>query len=312
MGHRFTAIVAFHLVEKQVQDSVLTILSSHGHYQEHFFDQKPEIIDENEELMRSWLFSQMAVWSDVIKGRGLNYTPQYRKWHYINYPIHLTELDARFYKDNLPVNLELKATEQVSEEWNISQAFDYNLRMIDTGSTSDQAMALCWIFHLLGDIHQPLHSTALYNERRFMKGDLGGNAISVKGIGVLHVAWDRSTYNSSNKDWTYKDYDMAGRGLIETYKSEGLHSQGDSTFDSWLNESHALAQTVGYPKELLEAVRQSKMEKYGFGNRLILKLDKDFTEKWKAQIIETSLVQITKAGYRLAILLNSLFKTEAP
>jgi len=32
---------------------------------------------------------------------------------------------------------------------------------------------LTWLFHLIGDIHQPLHSTALFSTKLFPEGDRG-------------------------------------------------------------------------------------------------------------------------------------------
>ena len=307
MGHRYTAMVAYELVDQQTRDSVLKILSFHPDIQAHFFDEKPNFIDENQIYDSNWMFSQMAVWADVIKRKELNYSPQHRRWHYINYPVCLTDIDERYYKDNVPVNVDLVPTEEVSDEWNIAQAFAYNLAILDSAEAGNRALALCWIFHLLGDIHQPLHSSALFNERRFPKGDMGGNAITVKGIGVLHVAWDRSTYMESNKGWEFDQHAAFVQELVKAHKKVGELAQKDEEFEDWLNESHELAMMVGYPKELLEAIRESKIEKYGFGNPLSVKLDKAFTKQWKAKIYETSLQQITKAGYRLAFLLEEHF-----
>jgi hypothetical protein len=38
-----------------------------------------------------------------------------------------------------------------------------------------RAIALCWVLHLVGDIHQPLHAAALFSKDS-LKGDRGGNA----------------------------------------------------------------------------------------------------------------------------------------
>ena len=37
----------------------------------------------------------------------------------------------------------------------------------------ERAVAMCWVFHLIGDAHQPLHVTQLYSTQ-FPKGDRGG------------------------------------------------------------------------------------------------------------------------------------------
>ncbi|MBN4072895.1 S1/P1 nuclease, partial [Crocinitomix catalasitica] len=299
--------IAYNLIDEDLRDSVLDILTYHPYYQKHFFDEMPKTVEEDQNLINPWLFSQIAVWSDVIKRKELGYSPQHRRWHYINYPIYLTETDRRYYKNNIPVNVVLKAEGEVSDDWNIAQAFEYNLSLIKSDSLAEKAIALCWLFHLIGDIHQPLHSSALFNERRFIKGDLGGNAISVKGIGVMHVAWDRATYSSRTKDWTFKEYVDFAKNMTKSFQQKGLLSQKDTLFEDWLNESHNLAKEVGYPKELLDAVKESSKEKYGFGNPLSIKLDKEFTRNWEVKIVQISEQQIAKAGYRLAKLLQLNF-----
>jgi S1/P1 Nuclease len=81
---------------------------------------------------------------DRAENRGL--------WHNINYPFKPgTEPDS--VKTSPPDND------------NIEKAFEYNLGILkDSGkSGADRAKALCWIFHLAGDAHQPLHPVSLFS-----------------------------------------------------------------------------------------------------------------------------------------------------
>jgi hypothetical protein len=308
MGHRYTALVAYDILDKEVSDKILALLENHSHYDLHFKDQMPTEVRENAELQKPWLFSQIAVWADVIKRRELGYSPQHRNWHYINLPIFLTDTDERYYEDNMPNNLETDFKKGEKDSWNIAQAFGYNKQEITSDKKANVALAICWIFHLMGDIHQPLHSTALFNERRFIKGDLGGNTIKVKGLGVLHRQWDGVTYTKENENWKFDEYVNFAHELRLKYEEEGLMAEKDILFEDWMNESHELAKEVGYPKELLEVIKESPIEKYGFSNPLVVKLGKDYTKQWKEQIVETSYKQITKAGYRLAYLMQNIFK----
>jgi S1/P1 Nuclease len=41
-----------------------------------------------------------------------------------------------------------------------------------------KAIALAWLFHLVGDIHQPLHTAQLFTFE-YPKGDRGGNELRV-------------------------------------------------------------------------------------------------------------------------------------
>lgn len=304
MGHRFTGIIAHQNLPDSVQKKVLKILSHHPEYDAHFVERMPENVSSADENIRSiWLFSQMACWPDVIKDRALNYSPQHRKWHYVNYPIYLTELDKRYYANNIPVNLETKPTGDNPDLWNIQQAFQYNFELVRHGKPSEQAIALCWLFHLIGDIHQPLHSSALFSERKFESGDAGGNAISVKGIGVLHVAWDRSTYNKLTDGFEFVDYVNFCDSSSLFKLSTAYYS---TNFFEWVKESNELAMEVGYPKELLKEIEEADVEQYGFGNPLEVKLDKGFTQHWKNQIYETAHKRMAQSGRRIAAVLSEL------
>lgn len=60
-----------------------------------------------------------------------------------------------------------------------------------------QSFALRLIIHYVGDIHQPLHATAMVNDY-YPKGDIGGNREyinpNVDGVGNLHSVWDSIIY----------------------------------------------------------------------------------------------------------------------
>lgn len=57
----------------------------------------------------------------------------------------------------------------------------------------ERAFMARYLLHLAGDIHQPLHSTCMYNET-FPTGDLGGNFIKINtrnsGELNLHAFFD--------------------------------------------------------------------------------------------------------------------------
>src|SRR5439155_1223701 len=60
---------------------------------------------------------------------------------------------------------------------------------------TSQADALCWLTHLVGDVHQPLHCTTvikpLPNYTPPETGDRGGNGFHLKGLpNNLHAYWD--------------------------------------------------------------------------------------------------------------------------
>src|SRR5262249_54387477 len=65
-----------------------------------------------------------------------------------------------------------------------------------TALESTKAVALCWIFHLIGDVHQPLHTITLFTTQfPPLEGDRGGTRFYIRvGEGAktisLHTFWD--------------------------------------------------------------------------------------------------------------------------
>jgi hypothetical protein len=62
------------------------------------------------------------------------------------------------------------------------------------GDPERKAIALAWLFHLVGDIHQPLHTAQLFT-MEYPNGDRGGNEICIRMTQAaqpmdLHRFWD--------------------------------------------------------------------------------------------------------------------------
>jgi hypothetical protein len=71
--------------------------------------------------------------------------------------------------------------------------------------SAEKALYARYLIHLAGDIHQPLHSVALFN-RTYPKGDMGGNKIIITLLNGsesnLHKFWDSGAYLFQNDSWT--------------------------------------------------------------------------------------------------------------
>ena len=72
-------------------------------------------------------------------------------------------------------------------------------------NSAERALFARYVVHLAGDIHQPLHSVALYN-LTYPKGDIGGNLLKVtlKNGTVnsnFHAYWDAGAYILQNDSW---------------------------------------------------------------------------------------------------------------
>jgi hypothetical protein len=184
------------------------------------------------------------------------------------------------------------------DEFNVLQAIKYcqaALAKPDSASSS-KALAYCWLFHLVGDIHQPLHSTSLYSVNQFPDGDRGGNEIPLVGGENLHSRWDGLL---GRRD-LMRDVD---REVAELSNNSRYGDVWQSTAVNetdprkWAEESHALCKSVVYSDEILNAVRQTPAGK----TMAPLKLP----EQYMQQAGDVARRRIIIAGLRLGKLLGS-------
>src|SRR5215467_12865482 len=129
---------------------------------------------------------QAARWADDIR---TNDKQQHRApWHYINWP---------FKPDKEPASVQTREPEPV----NILTAMVENQRIV-ANNPERKAIALASLFHLVRDIHQPLHTAQLFTVD-YPKGDRGGNEICVRVTPAgqpmdLHRFWDGVITSSQN------------------------------------------------------------------------------------------------------------------
>lgn len=198
-------------------------------------------------------FEEASVWMDEI--RGQHEYDHLKSWHYVN-----VEKDKTYVKTKDP-----EVVNQI--EIYISQLKEKGER--DKEKTN---FALKVIFHLIGDLHQPLHCG--------YKADKGGNEIQVDYLGKgtnLHKVWDSEIIEDTNITLS-ECLKLCNELTIEEKKK----IQNNSV-EVWMNES----------RELLPEV-------YNFDK----KIKQDYIDKNKL-VIEKQLV---KAGIRLAMVLHNTFK----
>lgn len=131
--------------------------------------------------------------------------------------------------------------------------------------------AFAWLCHLVGDLHQPLHSG--------YRDDRGANYVSVKFRGEswnLHQFWDRALIRDRLGPGDSWEKPCADSTCSD---AEGAWNLGDLAI--WTDESHALAGNYAYP-----------------GSPVI---DEEFAERSWLIIRQ----QWQKAAQRLALILNA-------
>lgn len=197
-GHRATAEIAFNLLLPGQQANVDRILRTHPRYKEDFAAHMPDGLTESSDAIQAqWIFEQAAVWPDMTRDLNDEDKAKFHRgsWHYINLPIYLEDRDEDLLQDKLTHNMSTEFSPPLRQNLNVVQALKGNLQVWNDLSApdSEKAVALCWILHLVGDLHQPLHTVALFSRPYYPEGDRGGNSINIAWDPEpinLHAVWD--------------------------------------------------------------------------------------------------------------------------
>jgi hypothetical protein len=152
---------------------------------------------------------------------------------------------------------------------------------------ADRLIALKFLGHWVGDIHQPLHVS--------FEDDRGGNDITVSGqcSGVLHGTWDTCLVLKA----VGEDVGDAATDLIDSMTPAMKERWTDSEPRDWANESFAIAEAA---KTKYCVIHGGSCDEPASGN---VEIDAAYVEANKPIIRE----QLLKAGARLAHLLDKGF-----
>lgn len=168
-GHKVIASIAFRQLTPHEQGRVVAILKRHPRFTPDFADEMPAEIREGDDATQNeWLFQQAAVLPDIVRGGPADRTAFNRPtWHYVNQPHFLTDKARASLEGRLTVAHKLPAGATLdTEDMNIMQAIEFGKELCNDKQSPPEARAvmLAWLFHAIGDVHQPMHSVALFSE----------------------------------------------------------------------------------------------------------------------------------------------------
>jgi hypothetical protein len=229
-----SGIIAYQVLSQESPrtiEKVRAVLEKHPWYANQWQARLPDVPVADHSLV---LFMQAARWADDIR---IQDKPQNRpRWHYINLP---------FKPEGQPASVQIREPEPV----NILTAMAENESVVKKQNDPErQAIALAWLFHLVGDIQQHLH-TAQVVTVEYPKGDRGGNEICVRVTQAgqpmdLHRFWDGVITSSSNPT-RLRNEATALRNRQEFRRSQ-LTELGNADFESWAKESFEIATKIAY------------------------------------------------------------------
>ncbi|MEA2709422.1 MAG: hypothetical protein QOF78_2023 [Phycisphaerales bacterium] len=303
-GHMTVAAVAWRQLDDAQRKQIGELLRQHPHYEKILLANKPDGVDANE-----WAVLRSAVWPDLVRPsrpnaegeiyKGPEITRYHRgDWHYIDKPWVVPQDVKKVDPATRPA-----ATRPMRE--NILTALEANSKILADRSAkpADRAVAFCWIMHLAGDIHQPLHAISMYSAQ-FPDGDRGGNANVVRGndnVVRLHAYWDSILGNSD----AYEAIEFLANGILgdPQLARPKLHEIAERpAFAQWADESHRWAIAFAYLNGRLRTASAD-----AFYDKQITDADIPPTPtSYYTNARDLSRRRIALAGFRLAEQINTL------
>lgn len=285
-GHKITAYIAWQQMTPLARSEAIKILRGapeDSNLSAFYASDSRSAAAKNLEL-----FEIAATWADIVRDR--DFKNRYAKyhhgtWHYLD----------TFWRDNNG-KIELLPEMESAKENAVERLFFFDKVLRDASvSNEDKAIALAWILHLGGDIHQPLHASGRVTADE-PKGDQGGNLFQLSPPDAqnrlnLHGFWDSiiGRVVPRQNDASDSDYLPAiAQQIMNKYPASAMQSRLDlGKFDDWQQESFRIASTRLYPPTLIR--------------------NQPPPDDYKQMAFDISEERLALAGYRLGAMLNQIF-----
>lgn len=252
MGHMVIANIAYQNLQPEVKSQVDQMVNN-------FQKEYPEMD----------AFLKIAYWPDTLHGQKIE---TYTRWHYI---------DIAISNDN-------SALKNLLESDNVMWAINNMATVVKNNHANkyERARFLAFLVHMVGDVHQPLHTVANISANH-PDGDHGGNLYFVRYNNSrinLHKLWDSGLEIYSN-DGSIDQVNTLTETITTQYPISYFGKKADDlSAENWVKESVENAKQYVYTTPEEQSISAAYVE--------------------NGQNISEQVVAL--AGYRLANLLNQL------
>jgi hypothetical protein len=229
------------------------------------------------------LFIKAQGWADLVRDEIWSKRKErYDRpdWHYVN----------RFWTEGPSGSKELPERGTLGElslrlPEAISNAANRSLPL------PERAVALAWVAHLTGDVHQPLHSSGRVTPLE-PEGDRGGNDFALDDLESpnLHAYWDsilrrarRQLHGESYFRWVFR---VAWELSLAHPRASFARQLSIESADAWSREGARLAMDSAYPR--------------------FLERGAPIPERYQELAFAVARKQAALAGYRLASVLERI------
>lgn len=216
-----------------------------------------------DKLLSGYPMAYWSTWADNVRSDTTGQWKHTYVWHYLNVPSELSKQEL------------LNVANSVQQE-NVYSEIPKLCDLIKNSATpeDERRIALYFLIHLVGDLHQPMHVGRLE--------DLGGNKIPVYWFNTptnIHAVWDSDLIDYEK--YSYTEY----ANILNILTNKEKTKLQNGTVGDWLFETYQLT------NEIYSSVNINERLSYYYPYR------------YKSTVE----LQLQRAGLRLAFLLNKIF-----
>ena len=255
LGHWIITRIAYDQLTDAERLKIHAILRQHPHYDRYLKADNHDGASEAE-----WTILRSSTWSDYVRpGRPADVASKdlapYHKgiWHYVDFPVNLAQRRETLPEKPLPAETNVLRQLELTKKILLREEANDPDQVEGLSAAQNRAIRLCWLNHLVGDLHQPLHVASLIDEAKFPRrehNDQGGNLLIAKREIVnrpekLHAIWDQML----GTDAYYPAAARTARRWTSDESSEPAalpELERNKTFTSWAEESYLVAEKYVY------------------------------------------------------------------
>lgn len=266
-GHQVVAALAWDYLTPDVRNTITSLLS------------------QDKDTLTPPDFVSRSTWADSWRAAGHKETGE---WHFVDIELDHPDLAQACY--NFPAQTGL-ASAGPAQDCVVNKLPQFEKELADrTTLTAERILALKYIVHFVGDIHQPLHAADNH--------DKGGNCVRIALGGPrttnLHSYWDTALVSELDPNPT----SLADKLFMQiTYDDKQKWQQG--TPADWAQESFTFAKQYAYILNTPAGCSQDSAP---------ITLPPGYDAAAQTVVRE----QLMKAGVRLASVLNAALTTGQP
>jgi hypothetical protein len=267
-GHQIVALVAQSFLDSDVRKQVNALLAA------------------DTDNLTAHDIASAATWADKLRQANIDGSRERTsQWHFVDIEITAPDLDkACFNHPAIPTGT--VASDGPADDCVVDKINEFAAELADRKTDQEErVVALKFLLHFVGDLHQPLHSAD--------DNDRGGNEkrVSAEGFkaGNLHSYWDTPFVVSLGDDAKTVASDLVGH----ITKTQAAEWQKGSPAD-WATEAFYIAKSDAYGQLPEPSSRRS----YRLSVDYVTTATDDVTK------------QLSKAGVRLAFVLNNALRKQ--